>query len=49
MFPEDSRTNSDMKWFESNIGPIATVEGSFSTLKMPIQLLFLIIEDRLIS
>ncbi len=26
MFPENSRTNSDMKWFESNIGPIATVE-----------------------
>jgi predicted RND superfamily exporter protein len=26
MFPEQSRTNSDMKWFESHIGPIATVE-----------------------
>ena len=26
MFPEHSRTNSDMKWFESHIGPIATVE-----------------------
>ncbi|MCU0721083.1 MAG: MMPL family transporter, partial [Pirellula sp.] len=26
MFPEQSRTNADMKWFESHIGPIATVE-----------------------
>ena len=26
MFPPSSRTNSDMRWFESNIGPIATVE-----------------------
>jgi predicted RND superfamily exporter protein len=26
MFPENSRTNQDMKWFESKVGPIATVE-----------------------
>jgi predicted RND superfamily exporter protein len=26
MFPEQSRTNADMKWFESHVGPIATVE-----------------------
>jgi predicted RND superfamily exporter protein len=26
MFPESSRTNSDMRWFEAHVGPIATVE-----------------------
>jgi uncharacterized protein len=26
MFPQGSRTNSDMRWFEANVGPIASVE-----------------------
>lgn len=26
MFPESSRTNADMRWFEDHVGPIATVE-----------------------